>query len=165
MANPRDFVRHYTGTAEDRARVAFAWNGKHAEEFEDANYNFRRSVLRVVLADLHAAPIALVRDLYDAETAMAKEAWGVYAEAVRALAEELLTRGGPDYVEDFLAGKIGRGMDAYCSAFFECPRELAGRLLAEVERRLAAGADGERRQLLEAGREVFQWWVENARRP
>ena len=140
----------------------FAWNGKHAEEFEDANYEFRHAVLEVVMADLAAAPIELIRDLYDAETALAKEAWGVYAEAVRALAEELLTRGGPEYVEDFLTGKLGRGMDAHCAAYFDCPRELAERLLAEVEARLAIGADGHRKQLLEAGREIFCSWIDSA---
>src|SRR5207237_305391 len=84
------------------------------------------------------APIELVRDLFDAETAWAKEAWCVNSEAVRTLAEELLTRGGPAFVEDFLAGKLGRGMDAHCASYFDCPRELAERLLAEVERRLVA---------------------------
>jgi hypothetical protein len=160
MANLCEFVARYS-TSEDRARIAFAWNGKHAGEFEDANYEFRREVLEIVLAEPAAVPIELIRDLYDAETALAKEAWGVYAEAVRALAEELLTRGGSEYVEDFLTGKLGRGMDAYCAAYFDCPRELAERLLAEVETRLAGDPDKARKALLEAGRDIFRGWIEN----
>jgi hypothetical protein len=156
-----EFCSRYT-SARDRARISFAWNGKHADQFEDANFRFRQRVLKVVLADLHRAPIELVRELYDAETAWAKEAWGVNLQAVRALAEELLTRGGTEFVEDFLAGKFGRGMDASGAAYFQCPRELAERLLAEVERRLAVGAEGDRRKLLEAGRAVFREWVEDA---
>jgi hypothetical protein len=160
MSDDDRFVVNYV-SARDRSRLAFAWNGKHADEFRDDNSEFRRRVLRRIRAKLSAVPIELVRDLYDAETAWACEAWCVNAEVVRTLAEELLTRGGPDHVEDFLAGKIGRGMDAFCSAYFECPRELAVRLLAEVERRLV-GAEGNRRALLEAGRDVFRSWIENA---
>lgn len=157
----REFVAVYTPAVGGK-QIAFAWNGQHAETFADSNYEFRRRVVEVVLLDPSAAPIELVRDLYDAETRWAAEAWCVYAEAVRALAEELLTRGGPDFVEDYLAGKIGRGMDASCSAYFDCPRELTVRLLAEVEHRLAAGATGDRKRLLEAGRDTFRDWLANA---
>lgn len=162
MEAVNEFCARYT-SAEGRARIAFAWNGKHAEQFLDANQPFRQRVLKTVLASLDRVPIELVRDLYDAETAWASEAWCVNAEAVRALAEELLTRGGPEFVEDFLRGKCGRGMDAHCAAYFECPRELAERLLAEVERRIASGVDTARRALLESGRDIFRAWVESAR--
>jgi hypothetical protein len=161
MMSPRDFVAGYE-TARDRARIAFNWNGEHAEQFRDANYDYRRLVLKVVLTNLASAPIDLVRDLYDAETAWAKEAWCVNSEAVSALARELLTRGGPDYAEDFLTGKVGRGMDASCAAYFDCPRELAERLLARVEHNLALGAEGHRNQLLEAGRDIFRSWIETS---
>lgn len=160
MSDLDRFVANYA-SALDWPRVAFTWNGRHADHFRDANSEFRQRVLRRTLKNLASAPIELVRDLYDAETAWAKEAWCVNAEAVRALAEELLTRGGPDYVEDFLAGKFGRGMDAHCSAYFDCPRELAERLLAEVEHRLV-DAEGERRARLELGRDTFRSWVEHA---
>lgn len=162
MSDLAEFVQFYT-PALDRARVAFAWNGRHADHFADANEPFRRRLLKHVLRTLGTVPIELVRDLFDAETAWAQQAWCVNAEGVRALAEELLTRGGPEFVEDFLAGKIGRGMDAFCAAYFECPREPAERLLAEVERRLAEGAEGPRRALLEAGRDIFKGWVADAK--
>jgi len=162
VSDPRKFSRRYTASAEERARITFAWNGKHAEEFQDANDAFRQQVLEVVLADVRAAPIELVRDLYDAETAHAKEAWGVNTEAVRSLAEELLTRGGPEFVEDYLRGKLGRGMDAFCASYFDCPRELAERLLTEVDRRLGTGTSDHRKQLLEAGRDIFRSWIDNA---
>ncbi|HEY1188819.1 MAG TPA: hypothetical protein VGE74_14285 [Gemmata sp.] len=155
-----DFATFYT-PALDRARAAFAWTGGHADAFLDTNEPFRRQVLDLVLPNLGAAPIELVRDLYDAETAWAEQAWCVQAETARALAEELLTRGGPEFVEDFLQGKF-RGMDAAGAAYFECPRELAQRLLAEVDRRLAEGAEGPHRTRLEAGRDVFRWWTESA---
>jgi hypothetical protein len=161
MSDVSEFVVGYV-SARDRARVTFAWNGEHADRFHDTNEAFRERVLERALKDLDTVPLDLVRDLYDAETAWASQAWCVNAEAVSALARELLTRGGPDFVEDFLAGKVGRGMDAHCAAYFDCSRQLADRLLAEVERRLAAGAEGHQRALLEAGRDIFRWWVENA---
>jgi len=161
MSTPAAFVANYS-TAECQARIAFAWNRKHAEQFLDANQEFRHPVVEHVLADLHTVTIELVRDLFDAETAFAKEAWGVNG-CVTPLARELLTRGGPEYVEDYLRGKLGRGMDAHCAAYFLCPRLLAEQLLAEVERRLAAGAEGNRKALLESGREIFREWVEDAR--
>lgn len=160
MSDISEFVEFYTPSL-DRPRIHFAWNGHHAERFRDANEDFRRRVLDYVLPNLGAAPIELVRDLYDAETAWAQQAWCVNAETVRALAEELLTRGGPAFVEDYLAGKF-RGMDASGAAYFECPRALALLLLKEVERRLAEGAEGRRRALLETGRDVFREWVADA---
>ena len=161
MSEVEAFIGDYQ-SARDRGRIAFAWNGQHADGFRDANAAFRRQVVRAVVADVRAAPVELVRDLYDAETSWAKEAWCVNAEAVRTLAEELLTRGGATFVEDYLAGKVGRGMDASMSAYFDCPRQLAEQLLAEVEARLAAGAEGERKALLDAGRDIFRSWVENS---
>jgi hypothetical protein len=162
MPAAADFIARYD-PARDRARVAFAWNGKHADDFRDANQEFRRQVVRAALRDVSRVPVELVRDLYDAETAWAKEAWGVDHRAVSTFARELLTRGGAAFVEDYLAGKVGRGMDASMSAHFECPRQLAQQLLAEVVARLAAGAEGERLRLLEAGRDIFRQWVEDAR--
>jgi hypothetical protein len=53
-------------------------------------------------------------------------------------------------------------MDASMSAYFECPPQLAAHLLAQVEARLAAGAEGERLRLLEAGRDIFRGWVEDS---
>jgi hypothetical protein len=157
------YIANYS-SAKHQGKMMFAWNGKHADAFQDANYEFRRQVLEIVLLDLKAAPIELIRDLYDAETAMALEAWGVYAEAVSALSEELLTRGGPAYVEDFLRGKIGRGMDAYCSAYFDCPCTLAERLLKETKSLLAEASDELRRNRLEAGCKIFEGWIQSAKR-
>lgn len=162
MPGAADFVANYH-PARDRARIAFAWNGRHADGFRDANQEVRGRVIRAALEDVGRVPIELVRDLYDAETAWAKEAWCVNHRAVSTFARELLTRGGPAFVEDYLAGKVGRGMDASMSAYFECPPQLAQQLLAEVEARLAAGAEGDRLRLLEAGRDIFRPWVEDAR--
>lgn len=156
-----EFVTFYTPSL-DRPRICFAWNGAHAERFRDANEEFRRAVIKHALADLGAAPIELVRDLFDAETAHAWEAWGVWFAAVHALARELLTRGGVEFVEDYLAGKF-RGMDASCAAYFDCPRELTARLLAEVERRLGESPGERRKRLLETGRDLFRDWLADAR--
>ncbi|MDZ4821097.1 MAG: hypothetical protein SGJ20_19200 [Planctomycetota bacterium] len=69
------FVAGYTSA--DECRICFAWNGKHAEEFDDANMNFRDAVYDFVLDDIEAVPIELVRDLFKAEAECSVEAWGI----------------------------------------------------------------------------------------
>lgn len=61
-----NFITLYEG---DNRRIRFAWNGKHADDFEDANETFRAAVLARLLAHPELAPLPLVRDVFVAETA------------------------------------------------------------------------------------------------
>lgn len=109
MLAVRDFVRNYSPEAEPR--VAFAWNGKHAAEFIDSNLQFRTEVCAFFQDDKEVFSLALVAALFKAETLFAKEAWGV-RRVVSSLAQELLERGGVQYLDLYLAG-ARCGMDAY----------------------------------------------------
>jgi len=109
MLAVRDFVRTYSPEAE--SQVAFAWNGKHADEFIDTNMQFRREVCDFFQDDKRAFSLPLIAALFKAETLFAKEAWGVN-RVVSGLAEELLERGGIEYLDLYLAG-ARCGMDAY----------------------------------------------------
>ena len=100
------FVAHYDGA--EQARIAFAWNGKHAEQFCDHNLSFRRQVLAYCLAHADAVPLALWRDMWTAEAACAKEAWSVIKE-FDLLAQHLLINGGEAVLDDFVSG--------YCASF------------------------------------------------
>lgn len=62
-----DFIQTYCES--DERRIRFAWNGKHADEFRDANQDFRHEVLEVVSEHTDAAPPLLLRDLFRALTA------------------------------------------------------------------------------------------------
>lgn len=91
-------------------RIRFAWNGKHADGFVDANLAFRRKVCDYLVKRKAEAPLQLVADLYTAEVEYAKEAWGV-SRVVSVLAQEMLERGGAQFLETY-AHALRCGMDA-----------------------------------------------------
>ena len=107
--NIEEYVNNYS--EDDELEIMFAWNGKHADEFDDENMEFRRSVLEYFEDNPKAFPLALVAALYDAETEFAKEAWCVN-KVVSLLAQEMLERGRAKYASTYLKG-WARGMDAH----------------------------------------------------
>jgi hypothetical protein len=109
MLAVEDFVRTYTPKSE--AQIAFAWNGKHANEFVDSNMQFRKDVCSYFEAEQDAFSLPLIAALFKAETLCAKEAWGVN-RVVSMLAQELLERGGVEYLEVYMDG-ARCGMDAF----------------------------------------------------
>jgi hypothetical protein len=110
MTDIQGFIDKFDSS--DVSRLAFAWNGEHAADLEDANLHFRRAVVQQVLANPEGASVELLRVLVDAETAFAQEAWGINLW-VHTLAEQMLIRGGVSVVNDFLTFWY-RGMDAHC---------------------------------------------------
>lgn len=157
MTEIRHFIANYRMA--DEPRIRFAWNGEHGEGFGDSNYSFRKEVLEAVLAEPDAASVRLIRDLYRAETEFSREAWCI-DRRVGQLAEALLRRGGEEYIEDYLIGKM-QSFDAFlASASFEIDHDLAQSLLDAVEKRLDEQHDEGVRKLLQFGRETFERWVE-----
>lgn len=110
--NIDEFINTYDESK--NSYLCFSWNGKHAEDFKDANLNFRRSVIASVLSDITKAPLPLIRDLYLAETQYAKEAWCVHS-SVSMLAESLLMRGGTSEFDNYCKG-LQYGFDAFMAA-------------------------------------------------
>jgi hypothetical protein len=109
MSVVRDFVHTYVPQAE--ARIDFAWNGKHSNEFVDPNMQFRKEVCSYFDDEKDTFSLPLIAALFKAETLFAKEAWGVN-RVVSKLAQELLERGGVQYLDVYLAG-ARCGMDAF----------------------------------------------------
>ncbi len=109
MPTVQELVRSYS--AADEGQIAFAWNGRHADELVDANMQFRRAVCTCFEEDKAAFPLPLIAALFKAETLFAKEAWGVN-RIVSILAQEMLERGGAAYLDIYLAG-ARCGMDAF----------------------------------------------------
>jgi hypothetical protein len=149
------FIASYNSTNERRIR--FDWNGKHAEEFVDRNLEFRAVVREAVLADVSAAPLELVRDLFRAETQCSREAWGI-VDRVDILAESLLRRGGTQYLDDFLDGKF-QSFDASLGSVFAVDLPLAESMLAAVRQRLQSAPESPRIELWRAGESLFLDWV------
>ncbi len=149
------FIARYTSA--DEARIRFDWNGKHANGFVDRNREFRQPVREAVLADVSAAPLELVRDLFRAETQSSREAWCI-VKGVGVLAEALLRRGGTLYLDDYLEGKF-QSFDANLGSAFEGDLPLARAMLAEVRLLLASSPDSAKARIRQAGEELFAHWV------
>ena len=156
MGDVQGFVSSYDGS--DTSRIRFEWNGKHGDDFRDANILFRRAVLNHVCDNLETAPLSLLRDLYEAETRSSKESWSA-AQRLPELAQEFLTRGGPDCVEDYLRGRFRSFDGGMAASSFQVDLELAEALLQAVRERMSTTNDPERVQLLKNGEEIFERWV------
>lgn len=155
MVDIAAFIAGYTPA--DEARIRFDWNGKHANGFVDRNREFRQPVREAVLADVSAAPLDLVRDLFRAETEFSREAWCI-VKGVSVLAEALLRRGGPLYLDDYLEGKF-QSFDANLGSAFEYDLPLARTMLAEVRSLLALSPTSAKTRTRQAGEELFAYWV------
>lgn len=156
MDNKSQFIQSYSSSA-DEPSIRFEWNGKHAEGFVDGNMEFRNAIREAVLANVAATPIELVRDLFRAETQCSREAWGI-VDGVGILAESLVRRGGPAYLDDYLEGKF-QSFDASLGSAFEYDLPLARAMLAEVRERLRSSPDSSRAPLWRSGEELFAGWV------
>lgn len=151
----KEFIRAYTPA--DEPRIRFNWNGKHAEEFADPNMKFRDAVREAVLEDVSAVPLDLVRDLFRAETQCSREAWGIN-HGIGELAENLLRRGGTNYLDDYLEGK-SQSFDAWLGTTFEYDLVLARTMLGEVKERLRIARDSSKASLWERGEKLFADWI------
>ena len=152
VTNIASFIASYD--LADESRIAFAWNRKHAADLQDVNLDFRRAVVKEVLARPEGASVELLRALVDAETALAKEAWGTTLW-VHTLAELLLIRGGVEYVKDFLEFWY-RGMDAHLElSRISLSRELNATFEAHCAERLASAQTQRDRLLYEEGVRLF----------
>lgn len=125
-----------------------------ARAFQDANYEFRQAVLDATLTYTDVAPLALVRDLFRAETEWSREAWCV-DNRVADLAGIMLTRGKQELLMDFLRGKCQSFDASMACGGMSIEPQLAAELLRDVEVRMNACAEDEERRLLQVGRDIF----------
>ena len=95
------FVDNYT--SDDFDKIKFAWNGEHGDKFVDTNYKFRIELCEFLTPKLDTIKLELLRDLYIELSKCAKEVWGVYKK-YPLFAQQLLNRGGSDYIMDYLIG-------------------------------------------------------------
>jgi hypothetical protein len=152
------FIAAYDG---DASAICFKWNGKHDDDFEDANEAFRDAVLERVSAHPGEAPVALVTDLYRALTEWSAEAWCI-DDRVADLAREMLKRGRSAAARDFLVGAM-QSFDAHCATLFSgCPRDVAEECLELTRIRLKSETDEEELRLWRAGLEHFTVLLKNA---
>jgi len=147
----RAFVTQYGPDGADRVR--FAWNGKHAAEFIDANQDFRFRVVEYVCANPGDASPRLLGDLFTESANWTREAWcapGRFAD----LGAALLSRGGEDVLPQFLSGFL-QSFDTFGACHQMRLDRVLTRRLVQITQERAATAPPSDRRLWDAGRELF----------
>lgn len=95
------FIDNYTSA--DFERIKLSWNGKYGQDFEDDNYDFRVQVCEFVVPQIDNVKLDLIRDLYCETGKTSPMTFGVYVK-FHLFADELLKRGGTDYLLDYIRG-------------------------------------------------------------
>ena len=123
MQEASSFVGSYSQA--ERPRIAFAWNGKHASEFRDANQDFRWAVVTHCLASPGEATPNLLADLFLADAEWSAEAWAAPHHFAQ-LGALLLERGTSEALDPFSVGFV-RSFDTFgaCHAMSLSPQLLA----------------------------------------
>lgn len=147
-----DFIEKYTEA--DREKIAFAWNGKHAADFEDANQEFRWKVAKACVASPEQASPLLLGHLFLADSEWSRQAWGSphhFAE----LGGALLIRGEEAALSSFTKGFVA-SFDTFGSCHeLRLPAELLGRLAQHAQQALEETNVEEQRKPLQAAAELF----------
>lgn len=130
----RKFVENYSG--KDFDRIKFLWNGKHGDDFEDKNHEFRMQVCETIKDDFSYSSDQLIVDIYLELSKCAAEAWGVY-ESYHLFANELLERGGTKYFDAYIEG-ASQCMDTeFSSGQLDLSRERVHEILDHITSTLA----------------------------
>jgi hypothetical protein len=148
-----EFIEHYS-TSEHKT-IAFAWNGKHADEFVDANQSFRWAVANECIANYDRVPLSLLADLFLADADWAVQAWGA-PEHYAQLGRVLLIRGECAALESF-----AKGFNASFDTFGAChtiqlPSDLLSSLIASVREMNELTTDERQKVRWESTLELFQ---------
>jgi hypothetical protein len=136
-------------------RICFAWNGKHATEFEDANQGYRWQVVDQCLKAPQTASPLLLEHLFLADAEWTAEAWGAPGHFAQ-LGSLLLERGQERAVGVFAEGFV-RSFDTFGACHeLNLPAELVGRLRRAADAAVLRESDEESRKALEAARVLFE---------
>ena len=106
------YIDNYTST--DFDRIKLVWNGKYGQDFVDDNYDFRMQVCEFVVPQIDKVNIELICDLYLETAKTSPLTFSVYNK-FHLFADELLKRGGTDYLLDYIRG-ASQSMDTGMSS-------------------------------------------------
>lgn len=147
MIAAADFISRYA--ADQQPQIKFAWNGKHAEEFEDTNQEFRWQVVAQCIAQPELAPLNLLEHLFLADAEWAAEAWGSphhFAE----LGTLLLVRGQEAAIDCFSRGYV-RSFDTYGACHqIQLSQPLLSTLSVAASEQFARATEENQKNRLEA---------------
>lgn len=147
-----DFISQYTQASQ--VQIGFAWNGKHAQEFEDSNQEFRWQIANQCIAQPESASPVLLEHLFMADAEWTAEAWGSPQHFAQ-LATVFLERGQEAAVVSFSTG-FTRSFDTFGACHeIQLSDHLRSRLTLYAKELLSQTADDSRRKQLEAVIELF----------
>ena len=136
-------------------RICFAWSGKHATEFEDANQGFRWQVVGQCLAAPESASPLLLESLFLADAEWSAEAWCAPPHFAQ-LGSVLLTRGREGSLGTFAKGFI-RSFDTFGACHeLELSAGLIDRLRRAADPTTLPETDLAERKALQAVRELLE---------
>jgi len=139
----------------DKERIAFAWNGKHAGEFSDANQEFRWAVAKGCIENPALASTELIEHLFLADAEWSRQAWGA-PNHFAALGKALLLRGGCCAIDAFSAGLMV-SFDTFGACHqIRLPADQLELLIADLKTRLGGCQDEKVKLRLESALELFQ---------
>jgi len=152
------FIETYS---KDDAAICFRWNGKHEDEFEDANEAFRNAVIERVINQPEEVSLSLAIDLYRALTEYSAEAWCI-DERVEELARTIINAGGAQIAREFIVGAM-QSFDAQCATVFSgSPRDKVEDCIKLTQSRLASETEADERAIWEFGLEHFSKLLKHA---
>ena len=140
----------------DFDKIKFDWNGQHGAKFQDDNYKFRAELCEFLIPQIGTVKLELVRDLYLELGKYSKEAWCIYNK-FHILGQQLLIRGGTDYLKYYLEG-ASQSSDAYGqSSQVEISKELTEQFLRSINSTIKTAKDEKERRVYEGFRKRFEW--------
>jgi hypothetical protein len=152
MSSIQEYVTNYT--AADSARVAFAWNGKHAAEFQDANQQFRVAVATYCIEHPEQSSPDLLATLFRADAQWSREAW-CSPHHFDQLASALLIRGGESALDSFADG-LYASFDTYGACHqMQLPQHVIISLSESLQQRIPQCSDAQRKKWLEGALQLF----------
>jgi hypothetical protein len=142
-----DFISRYAD--DQQPQIKFAWNGKHAEGFEDTNQEFRWQVVAQCIAQPELAPLNLLEHLFLADAEWTAEAWGSphhFAE----LGASLLVRGHEAAIDCFSRGYV-RSFDTYGACHqIQLSQPLLSKLSVAASEQFAQATEEDQKKRLES---------------
>lgn len=152
MSTAAEFVSQYAPAS--RGEIAFAWNGKYASDFRDANREFRWQVVSYCIAQAEQASPLLLEHLFLADAEWATEAWGSPHHFAQ-LASVLLERGQEAVLDTFSKGFV-RSFDTFGACHhIQLSKVLLARLTVSVKESLAQAIEQNHRKRFEKLLELF----------
>ncbi|TCC88495.1 hypothetical protein EZ428_17790 [Pedobacter frigiditerrae] len=139
------FIDNYSTV--DFDRIKLIWNGKYGQDFIDDNYDFRIQVCEFVVPQIEKVKLGLIRDLYCETGKTSPMTFGVYLK-FHLFADELLKRGGTDYLLDYIRGASHSMDTGMRSGILTISTQTAKELLAYFDQLKSKSTDPEELSLL-----------------